>query len=220
MQTTAAAQSSHVNPPPKAEPQKRIAGGDFETFLKMLTAQIKNQDPLNPMEGSDFAVQLATFSGVEQQVQTNALLTKLAARDGDDLVRYAGFVGKQIRTTGPVQFADKPLIMELSPDPGADRHRIVVIDSFGEQVANDDIGDASGLIRWNGTLIDSQPLAHGTYRFRLDSYSGETLLSTTEVPVYSTAMEVRRDNGEIFFVLEGGVRAGLENIMGLSVGTS
>lgn len=48
-----------------------FASSDFETFLKMLTTQIKNQDPLNPMEGTEFAVQLATFSGVEQQVMTN-----------------------------------------------------------------------------------------------------------------------------------------------------
>lgn len=49
----------------------------FEVFLKMLTTQIKNQDPLNPMENTEFAVQLATFTGVEQQVQTNLLLTQL-----------------------------------------------------------------------------------------------------------------------------------------------
>ncbi|MDQ7777603.1 MAG: flagellar hook capping FlgD N-terminal domain-containing protein [Paracoccus aminovorans] len=40
---------------------------EFETFLKMLTTQIKNQDPLNPMEGTEFAVQLATFSGLSSR---------------------------------------------------------------------------------------------------------------------------------------------------------
>ena len=44
---------------------------DFETFLKMLTVQMENQDPLNPVDSADFAVQLATFSSVEQQVLTN-----------------------------------------------------------------------------------------------------------------------------------------------------
>ena len=52
-------------------------GGDFTTFLEMLTVQLKNQDPMNPMESSDFAVQLATFSSVEQQVQTNDLLKEI-----------------------------------------------------------------------------------------------------------------------------------------------
>lgn len=44
-----------------------FASTDFETFLKMLTTQIKNQDPLNSMEGTEFAVQLATFSGLSSR---------------------------------------------------------------------------------------------------------------------------------------------------------
>jgi hypothetical protein len=56
---------------------KATLGSDFETFLKMLTTQMKNQDPLNPVESSEYAVQLATFSSVEQQVLTNDLLTRL-----------------------------------------------------------------------------------------------------------------------------------------------
>ena len=47
------------------------AGADFQTFLTMLTAQLKNQDPLSPMESTDFAIQLATFAGVEQQALGN-----------------------------------------------------------------------------------------------------------------------------------------------------
>ena len=56
------------------------SGTDFDTFLKMLTSQLKNQNPLNPMEGTEFAVQLATFSGVEQQAQTNKLLAQMVAQ--------------------------------------------------------------------------------------------------------------------------------------------
>jgi flagellar basal-body rod modification protein FlgD len=63
---------------PNQTTRSKALTSDFETFLRMLTVQMKNQDPLNPIESSDFAVQLATFSGVEQQVKTNDLLTKLA----------------------------------------------------------------------------------------------------------------------------------------------
>ena len=59
-----------------------VISSDFETFLKMLTTQMQNQDPLNPIESSDYAVQLATFSGVEQQVRTNQLLADLANQMG------------------------------------------------------------------------------------------------------------------------------------------
>src|SRR5690606_19156239 len=72
-----------------------VANGDFDTFLKMLTTQIANQDPLNPMEGSDFAVQLATFSGVEQQARTNQLIEALASRMGvSGLSQLSGWIGR------------------------------------------------------------------------------------------------------------------------------
>lgn len=56
---------------------KKEISSDFETFLRMLTVQMQNQDPLDPVDSSDYAVQLATFSNVERQVQTNDLLREL-----------------------------------------------------------------------------------------------------------------------------------------------
>ncbi|MFV2001871.1 MAG: flagellar hook capping FlgD N-terminal domain-containing protein, partial [Paracoccaceae bacterium] len=67
--------TTSYTPPPPEEPAN--VNSDFETFLKLLTTQLKNQDPLKPVDSSDFAVQLATFSSVEQQVKTNDLLTSL-----------------------------------------------------------------------------------------------------------------------------------------------
>lgn len=52
-------------------------GAEFDTFLKMLTAQLKNQDPLNPMEGTDFAVQLATFLASNSRRRPTSCLTSL-----------------------------------------------------------------------------------------------------------------------------------------------
>ena len=69
------------SPIPEA-PAKATIDSDFETFLIMLTTQMKIQDPLNPIDSSDFAVQLATFSSVEQQVKTNDLLASLGQQLG------------------------------------------------------------------------------------------------------------------------------------------
>ena len=67
--TTNAVRSGEVQPLRSAqeadEANATFATSDFETFLKMLTVQLENQDPLNPMESTEFAVQLATFSGAE-----------------------------------------------------------------------------------------------------------------------------------------------------------
>lgn len=50
---------------------------DYQSFLKLLVAQMKNQDPTSPMESTDYVAQLATFSNVEQAVQVNAKLESL-----------------------------------------------------------------------------------------------------------------------------------------------
>lgn len=56
-------------------PTQTLASQD--TFLQLLVAQIKNQDPLNPTDGTQFLTQLAQFSSLEQQLQTNAQLTDI-----------------------------------------------------------------------------------------------------------------------------------------------
>ncbi|WP_164870991.1 flagellar hook assembly protein FlgD [Mesobaculum littorinae] len=57
--------------------------GDYESFLKLLTAQVANQDPLAPMDSTTFVTQLAQLSQVEQSVQTNSNLEDIAARLGN-----------------------------------------------------------------------------------------------------------------------------------------
>ena len=50
---------------------------DYQSFLKLLVAEMKNQDPTNPMESTDYVAQLATFSQVEQSVQINSKLDQI-----------------------------------------------------------------------------------------------------------------------------------------------
>jgi flagellar basal-body rod modification protein FlgD len=59
---------------PQTETKKENA--QFNLFLKLMTAQAKNQDPMNPSDPTDFASQLATFTQVEQQIKANTLLEK------------------------------------------------------------------------------------------------------------------------------------------------
>ena len=65
---------------PATTPQsdaKRSNTVDYDSFLKLLVTQMKNQDPTKPMESTDYIAQLATFSQVEQTVQTNSKIDQL-----------------------------------------------------------------------------------------------------------------------------------------------
>lgn len=60
-----------------AQASKRSTTVDYNSFLQLLVAQMKNQDPTNPTDGTQFLSQLASFSAVEQNVQTNSKLDVL-----------------------------------------------------------------------------------------------------------------------------------------------
>ncbi|MFW2342580.1 flagellar hook assembly protein FlgD [Brevundimonas sp.] len=68
---------------------------NFETFLSLLTAQLRNQDPLSPVDSNEFTGQLTQMAGVEQQLLTNDLLTSLlSAQQGTGLNTAATYIGK------------------------------------------------------------------------------------------------------------------------------
>lgn len=85
-------------------------------FLKMLTAQMKNQT-LNPIDPTDYATQLATFSGVEQQVKTNDLLATLQSTMSlTGMAQMAvSWVGMEARSTAKVAFDGKPITIYPTP---------------------------------------------------------------------------------------------------------
>ena len=73
-----------------------IISADFETFLKMLTTQMENQDPLNPVDAGEYASQLAMFSSVEQQVLTNDLLKDMTTKITDNAFQaMASWIGNE-----------------------------------------------------------------------------------------------------------------------------
>lgn len=74
------------------------ANVDYDTFLKLLVAQLKTQDPTNPTDSAEFLSQLASFSSVEQQVQTNTKLDAMLT--ASQLGQATNLIGKSITYNG------------------------------------------------------------------------------------------------------------------------
>ncbi len=204
-----------ASPASTATPQPALSA-DFETFLKMLTAQMRNQDPLNPVESSDFAVQLATFSTVEQQVRTNDLLETLGDRMGAmGMSQLSGWVGMEARATVPVQFDGAPVTLTLAPAPFADVAQIVARDSTGTIVQRSDVAAQGGTVQWAGVGPDGTPLPSGRYDLSVDSFSNGESLGETPVQVHGRIVEARNDSGAITLVLDAGQEVAAESILGL-----
>lgn len=192
-----------------------FSSSDFETFLKMLTTQIKNQDPLNPMEGTEFAVQLATFSGVEQQVLTNQLLAQMAQGSAGGLDQLSGWIGREVRTTAPVWFDQTPLTLNVAGRPDADEVRLVTLDARGNEISREEIGAGDGEIDWLGRDAQGNLLPAGKYMFRVKSIKDGEVIGTSYGEAFTRVTGVELVNGTPRLTLTGGATAELDEISAL-----
>lgn len=198
------------------ESDAEVISSDFETFLLMLTTQLENQDPLNPIESQDFAVQLATFSGVEQQVLTNDLLKELTSALGaSELSQLAEWVGKEARVQAPIAFDGRPVDIAIEPELGADRAELVVFDELGRELMREQVPTAAGIYPWVGTSTSGQPLNQGVYSLQLVSSRAGEVLSTKPIEHYSEVIEARQVRDGVELVMDGGTVVSTANVSAL-----
>ena len=204
---------------PKTTPAKTgLISSDFDTFLKLLTAQMKNQDPLNPIDSTDYATQLATFSGVEQQIRSNDLLASLGSQMAVlGMSQLAAWVGQEARADAPVWMDGDPVTMQLAPAIGADRAVLVVSDAKGNLVSREAVPTTTGQYDWLGGDTSGNPLPDGLYTLKLESYSGEVLLGSSVVESYARIVEARNGPTGATLILEGGVEVPSAKITALRV---
>lgn len=182
-----------------------VISSDFQTFLTMLTTQMNNQDPLNPMDSSEFAVQLATFSGVEQQVLSNDLLKELGGQLGVmNLSQLSGWVGMEARTSSPVNFTGDPVAIYPDIPSHADKATLVVRDSYGREVSRSALNLEADTHTWNGKDGAGALMPDGVYSLSVQSSAGSAPLDSTSVFTYARVEEVRNRNGATELILPGG----------------
>ena len=195
-----------------------VPTSDFQTFLKMLTVQMQNQDPLNPIESTDYAVQLATFSGVEQQVQTNQLLNSMATQFGlMGMSQLAGWVGQEARAAAPVWYSGTPVTLSPNPAVTADAAVLVVKDAQGNLVSREDMPASTDPYQWFGADAGGDPLPEGKYTLQLESWRDGELIQTDPVEYYGRVIEARGGSGGTRLVFEGGIEVDATAITALRV---
>ncbi|MES0828004.1 flagellar hook capping FlgD N-terminal domain-containing protein [Ruegeria sp. SCP11] len=188
-------------------PQSMAASvaSDFDTFMLLMTTQAQNQDPLEPMDSTEYASQLAQFSMVEQQVQTNDLLSELAMSLGSvNLEELASWVGMDVRTTAAFRFDGEPVTLSAHAVPAADSAIMIIRDSDGAVIDKVSVPPTEAGFVWAGTASDGTPLPAGTYSATLESYDGEELLSAQPVASYNKVVEAQVGDDTVLLTLESG----------------
>ncbi|MFC7291461.1 flagellar hook assembly protein FlgD [Hirschia litorea] len=137
--------------------------GNFDTFLTLLTAQMQNQDPLEPLDASEFTNQLVQFSGVEQQIQTNTSLNSLlASNNATTGAALSGYLGQNVEINSEgAGFRGEDLSWRYSVASDAAESIIVVKDESGKVVYTENAAKGAGShdFTWDGTKTDGTQAA-------------------------------------------------------------
>ncbi|WP_262694820.1 flagellar hook assembly protein FlgD [Kordiimonas aquimaris] len=145
---------------------------DFDDFLTLLTTQLQNQDPLDPLDSNEFTQQLVSFSGVEQQIQTNQNLENLAGLiSNDNLATAANYLGTDalIANTRGDHDGQSGIQWQYQNRLDTDDLTLNVLNEAGSLIYSE-TGDASfGLHEFNWTGVDAagNPVEPGTYELQI-----------------------------------------------------
>lgn len=181
------------------------ASADFQTFLSLLTTQLRNQDPLKPMESTEFVAQLASFSAVEQQVRTNSTLDDIKALlSANSASGLAEWIGQEVQAPVAAAWNGSAVPVTWSPAQDADAVRINALDSLGRIVGQSTISENSGHFSWSGQFDSGDIAPYGSYRFVVESFSGVVLLDSQDATVAAKVTEIRwADDGARFVFSDG-----------------
>jgi flagellar basal-body rod modification protein FlgD len=163
---------------------KQLAG-NFDTFLKLLTTQLQNQDPLSPMDSNQFTQQLVQFSSVEQQISTNDNLKQLIGL-GQVQTNNLGmsYLGKNVvLTNGAGALADGKATWTYGLDGAAAATTLTVTDAKGKVVytAAGDNKVGSHTFEWDGKDAGGNTLPPGGYQLTVNAKAADGTKVTTSV---------------------------------------
>jgi flagellar basal-body rod modification protein FlgD len=198
------------------------ASVDYQSFLKLLTAQLKNQDPLAPMDASQFMTQLAQFSTVEQAVQTNQKLESVLGELKSSGARFdMAYLGRKVEaSTDTFGLTGGTNNLAYTVDAGAATVRIDIVDDSGRTVRSlpGETGAGRHALAWDGKRTDGSTAPDGTYRTKIvaRNKAGDTVASASVV--VDTVKEVRQVDGASLFTLTGGDKVQGKDILGVTTG--
>lgn len=161
--------------------------GNFQSFLTLLTTQLQNQSPLDPLDTNQFTEQLVQFASVEQQLKTNDTLTSLlTSAKASTAASAAGLVGANVTADGSTStLSNGSASWTLTPAKAAAQAVVTIKDSSGTVVATQTQALAAGAqsYAWNGRTSSGGQAPDGSYTLAVSARdaAGQPITVSTEV---------------------------------------
>ncbi len=171
--------------PSRAELDAQKLADDFDDFLLLLTTQLENQDPTEPLDTNEFTQQLVMFASVEQQVATNSNIEQLVeATVASGVQQSLGYIGKAIEAVGDKGvLADGQAVFAYELPQTATRVDVSILNSGGQVVFSGAGSTDAGrnTVLWDGiNSFNSQQMPDGTYQIVVSARgTGDSELDVT-----------------------------------------
>jgi flagellar basal-body rod modification protein FlgD len=173
---------------------------NFDTFLNILTTQLKNQNPLDPLDTNQFTQQLVQFTGVEQQLKTNEFLETLMLSSQNTAKSDAvSYIGKEVTSSGRTgELTDANAVFwAYSADANAANATVTIKDKNGQVVYSETgpLSSGPGTFRWDGKGSDGSMKPNGVYTIDIkgkDANGQDVKISTASIGVV-TAVDFTGD---------------------------
>ncbi len=163
------------------------------TFLKLLTTQLQNQDPTNPMDNAQMTSQLAQMSTAQGISSLNTTLNNLlSSYQSTQTLQAASLIGHQVLADGSqLALSGGQAVGGVDLAAGADSLTVKVLDSSGQPVRTINLGPqtSAGQIgfTWDGTNDKGQAVADGTYTFSVAAASQGASVKATPLALASVS---------------------------------
>jgi len=170
----------------KVATSRATMADNFDTFLNILTTQLKNQNPLDPLDTNQFTAQLVQFTGVEQQLKTNEFLeTLMLSTQNTAKSEAVSYIGKQVTASGKTGELndEKKATWAFNAETTVPNAVVTIKDSKGSVVYSEtgSLNAGPGTFLWDGKTTTGTTAPNGIYTIDIKgtSLSGSSIEVTT-----------------------------------------
>ena len=181
-----------------------------DEFMKLLTYQLQNQDPMNPMDQSKFTGELAQFSQLEQLSNLNKKFDQNGKNQAiQDKFYAASFVGKKVVTTGSTlnlkESGDASDVL-FKLDGSANKVMIRILDAKNNvagEIWKEGLSQGAHQVTWDGVALDGSPAVKGAYKAQVKAWDADGQEVGTRTEATGVVQSVTFDEGEPVLTVNG-----------------
>jgi len=199
--------STVTNTQGNAQAASNQLGDNYDTFLKLLTTQLKNQDPLKPMDTNEFTSQLVQFSSVEQAIQTNKNLENLILMQKAAVTsNAASYIGREVSAISDTNnLVNGSATWNYALDGTAATTTLNITNAQGVLVysAAGETAQGSHSFVWDGKDKNGNQLADGVYTMSVKAVDADDNTITPAVGITGTVSGITLSDDEPYLAING-----------------